>query len=363
MRILHFIQKKQLRGAEIFACQLSDSLKNLGHEVRVVALYDGDSQLPFDFVETLYARENLFLDFRVLKKIQKIVRDWKPDVIQANAGDTLKFIILSKIFYRWQAPVVLRNASLISKYIQNPIKKRLYSFLVKQVEAVASVSHISANDFKLTFPFAVSKIKVIPIGVVPDSMNVKEAATFGLKDYLLHIGGFTFEKNHIGLLDIFGEILHNNQNVKLVLAGTGPLIDKIRNEIHTRKLDDKVILLGQRADIAFLLSRAKMLLLPSIIEGLPGVILEAMYCKVPVVAYNVGGIREVLSSETGYPVEPDNQKVFITTVLSLLKNDSNQYQYKIDRAYQHVVSNFHIHSVTESFQELYLSVKINMRRF
>ena len=48
MRILHIIQKKQRRGVEMFACQLSNHLKEAGHEVRVPALEPGDDTMPYN---------------------------------------------------------------------------------------------------------------------------------------------------------------------------------------------------------------------------------------------------------------------------------------------------------------------------
>src|SRR5688572_32596733 len=48
------------------------------------------------------------------------------DIVQANAGDTLKYAVLSRLFFGWKARIVFRNASTISQYIRNPIS-RLYN--------------------------------------------------------------------------------------------------------------------------------------------------------------------------------------------------------------------------------------------
>ncbi|WP_155807129.1 hypothetical protein [Gillisia marina] len=48
MKIIQVVQKPQLRGAEIFACQLSNHLMDLGHEVIIISIFSGDAELPFN---------------------------------------------------------------------------------------------------------------------------------------------------------------------------------------------------------------------------------------------------------------------------------------------------------------------------
>ena len=113
--------------------------------------------------------------------------------------------------------------------------------------------------------------------------------------HIVHVGGFTFVKNYEGVLRIFQFLVNSNQNVHLHLIGDGPLLPKIENDVNKMKLNSKITFYGFVNNTLSLIKSSKMyLFFPSIIEGLPAVILEAMYCEIPVVAYNVGGISEIV---------------------------------------------------------------------
>lgn len=352
MRILQLIQKKQLRGAEIFACQLSQQLIQNGHEVRIIALQDGEAILPFSTIELLKVNTQLPVDWFACRKLHQLIRKWQPDVIQANAGDTVRTAVFSKLLFGWKVPIVMRNASTISRYITGGFKKRFYQFLVHRVSAVASVSDVSKADFISLFPHAASKIHLLPIGI--NVADFTDAITpVGFSNYILHVGGFTFEKNHLGLLEIFEQVLRHQPDALLVCAGDGPLFPEVKNLITQKKLERSVKLLGRRTDVPGLLKGASVLVLPSIIEGLPGIILEAMYAGVPVVAYNTGGIKQVLHADTGWIIEKEHPTIFAETVLNLLTGKEIKKEEKIGHAKRMVEENYTIEQVSVLFEQLY----------
>ncbi len=356
MRILQLIQKKQLRGAEMFASQLSNELLKSGHELRVMALHDGDADLPFEQVEILGKKRPLFFLLNKIAALNKVVKTWKPDIIQANAGDTTRIAVLSKIIFGCDVPIVMRNASTISQYMGSRFKKKYYQFLVDKVDAVASVSQVSKDDFVKQFPNAKQKVHLLPIGIDP-SLFEDAVPPVGLGTYILHVGGFTFEKNHRGLLNIFEKVLQQQPDVKLVCAGNGPLFAQIKEEIKKRNLEKQVLLLGKRNDVASLLKGAKMLVLPSVIEGLPGTILEAMYSKVPVIAYNTGGIGQVVNESTGWLIEKGEEDKFADAICYLWNKQSDELKIVLENAYQLVKKEYTNDRISEGFEELYVSLK------
>src|SRR5690606_23109431 len=111
LRIVQVIQKPQYRGAELFACQLSNHLLNQGHEVLMVCLYTGDAILPFkgNIIYLQRPENKRFYDFKGWKRFSQIIKNFHPDVIQANASDTLKFAASSKFFYKISIPIIFRN--------------------------------------------------------------------------------------------------------------------------------------------------------------------------------------------------------------------------------------------------------------
>jgi sugar transferase (PEP-CTERM/EpsH1 system associated) len=125
------------------------------------------------------------------------------------------------------------------------------------------------------------------------------------------VGRIQDVKDHSGLIDAFillREMLPNERHrLRLAIVGNGPLLDMIREKVQAAGLDDVVWLPGSRTDIAELMSGFDVFALPSIAEGTPVTILEAMACGLPVVASRVGGIPEVVEHQvTGLLVPPSN---------------------------------------------------------
>jgi len=108
-------------------------------------------------------------------------------------------------------------------------------------------------------------------------------------------------KNHRGLVDAFIRLraLLPDQaaNLRLSIIGDGPLLPALRAQVAAAGLDDVVWLPGARSDVAQLVPEFSVFALPSLAEGTPVSLLEAMACALPVVASNVGGIPEVVTEQ------------------------------------------------------------------
>ncbi|MDR5590571.1 glycosyltransferase [Christiangramia sp. SM2212] len=353
MKILQIIHKPQNRGAETFTCQLSSHLIAEGHRVKIVSIYDGNATLPGNFkIESLGGKlDAKFFDFAAWKKLNKIVLQYKPDMVQVNAGDSLKYTVFSKFVFRWNRPIVVRNASEVGQYIKSNIQKNINRFFYKNIRHVASVSEASKKDIKQLFPFLEDKISVIPIGLEPIH-NIPKI-DLGETRNIVHIGGFTFEKNHTGLIRIFENVFEKNGNVKLHLVGDGPLRSEIENLVRSKGLEKNVVFHGFVNNPLSYAASSELLVLPSIIEGLPGVILEAMYCKTPVIAYNVGGVSEVLNESSGYLITKGNEIDFANTINEILKCRPIS---KIEHAYQLVLNSYMNKEITRKFIKVYKTV-------
>lgn len=97
----------------------------------------------------------------------------------------------------------------------------------------------------------------------------------------VHIGRLHEAKNHMFLLDIFKEVVRENYNAVLLLVGDGELHKKIENRINELRLDNNVIMLGARSDVANILQAADCFLFPSSWEGLPVTVVEAQAAGLP----------------------------------------------------------------------------------
>jgi glycosyltransferase involved in cell wall biosynthesis len=114
---------------------------------------------------------------------------------------------------------------------------------------------------------------------------------------LLHIGNQVSEKNHRRLLTIFAEVRKLDPSAWLALVGarTDERDGEIARAIVDLGIRDRVVTAGIRSDVPRLLNASDILLLPSLREGLPGVVLEACAAGVPVLASNLPGVREIAS--------------------------------------------------------------------
>ena len=119
------------------------------------------------------------------------------------------------------------------------------------------------------------------------------------------IGYFEEIKGHRYLLQALPDILRRHPNVVVVFVGDGVLRASLEAQVRENQLVEKVVFAGWQEDIPSVLAASDLLVLPSLSEGLPFVVPEAMAAGLPVVATRVGGIPEaVIEGKTGLLAEP-----------------------------------------------------------
>jgi glycosyltransferase involved in cell wall biosynthesis len=359
MKILQLIQKPQLRGAEIFACQLATHLQQQGHEVLVVCLLAGDAQLPFTgkIVRLDRPLKNRFFDRKGWRALAQCITAFGPDIVQANAGDTLKYAALSRLFFGWKGRLVFRNANKVSDFINTTPKRLLNQFFLRRVDHVISVSELCRQDFVKTYGFPAVRTTTHTIGIEPvvyDTTTPQNLPADALsRKVLLNVGSMVPEKNQEALLRLTRALLDANQEVTTLIVGDGRLRSLLEQRIAALGLSNHVYLLGYRKDVLTLMAHADALVMPSRIEGLPGVILEAFYCTLPVVAYNVGGIGEVVKSgETGWLVAKDDEAALLQATQEALLSGPAVEAYTA-RAYDWVQQDFLNSAIAARFADTY----------
>lgn len=361
MKIIQVIQQPQLRGAEIFACQLSNHLQKIGHEILLVSIFKDDSKLPFSgpIINLQRPLSKRFCDPKGWRKFNKIIENFKPDIIQANASDTLKFTTSSKLMYSWGQPIIYRIASKMGDYISSSSRYFLNKFYLSRIDYFISVSEECRADFIDTFHFPQEKVETVEVGVeekeikgIPGDLQ----EIMGSGPIISHVGGFVHEKNHDGLIRIFNEVLKNNSDAQLLLIGKGILQEKIRDMVLSYNLSENVHFLGYRNDVLEVIHHSDVFVLPSIIEGLPAVLLEAMYSETPVVAYDVGGVSEILTDGiTGWLIKKGDEKGFADAIQVILKDKFEPVK-RTSEAKKMVEERFKNSKISLRFAEAYQKV-------
>jgi glycosyltransferase involved in cell wall biosynthesis len=224
---------------------------------------------------------------------------------------------------RW-ANVPIR---IISRRVDFPLKKNVFSRrkYTKDVDAIIAISQ-AVRDVLLKGGIDPSVIEVVPSGIdfspfeaaLPKDFLRKEFG-FAADDFLVGIvAALENHKGHKYLLEAASLIKRQAPQVKIVVVGKGSLeleLDRLAKDL---RVDDLVFFLGFREDVPRILASLDVFVLSSYLEGLGTSIMDAMACRLPVVATAVGGVPELVrDNETGLLVLPRDPQAIAEAILRL----------------------------------------------
>lgn len=148
-----------------------------------------------------------------------------------------------------------------------------------------------------------------------------------VKRYLLFVGQLHDVKGIRYLLEAFSALKQRGKmDFETLLIGSGPLKEHVHGWVRGNGLLDRVRLLGEipNQEIPIWMNASEVLCLPSVREGMPIVLLEAISCGLPVVASRVGGIPEVVNAGNGLLVEPGNPQALADAIEEALSRKWNR---------------------------------------
>jgi len=155
------------------------------------------------------------------------------------------------------------------------------------------------------------------------------------------------------LLHAAKRVIKQFPGVTFIIAGKGPLASQLKELSIKLGISDKVKLLGFRNDIPELLSVIDIFVLPSLWEGMPNVVLEAMAAGKPVIATDTGGSKDLIDSNiNGVLVEPGNSEALAEAILKLLGNPA-QRQRLGESARKTVKERFPIDKMVSKTEQIY----------
>lgn len=171
---------------------------------------------------------------------------------------------------------------------------------------------------------------------------------------LYTVGFLTTQKGTKHLIRALKILKDHGRNIICFIAGEGDLLDSLKQQAENLGISDSVHFLGyQKASYQYL-PLVDLFVLPSLWEGLPNVIIEAMASHTLVVATDVGGVSEIVKDEkTGFLAIPGDPEILaqrIERALDLSKEDRVQI---VEAAYQHIINNFSVESMVKKYTECY----------
>lgn len=379
LRVLYLVQKPQRRGAEIFAFQLAGELRRQGCDVRTAYLYPhrddgalalGAEDACLEGVEGHPAEKLLGFRPQLLREVTRVIRDFRPDIVQANGSRTLKYGALAHRFARpspWA--LVYRNIAEPDRWLTGWRHGVFYRRIVMpQVDGVVGVSDVTLANVRGIYnvrvpttriPRAVDASVLLPVR----TRNEVRAATESGRDVpvAVFIGSLTPEKRPDRLLRVFAEIKRKLPDARLWIIGDGPLRGAVAAQADADGLTGSVSLLGVQEHVADFLAAADVMLLTSDTEGVPGVVLEAGAVGVPVVATRVGGVPGcVIEGRTALLAEADDEPGFVDAAVSLLRDKPTRDRFGA-AARVWVAENFALDAIAQEYMDFYDQVLTSTR--
>jgi len=206
----------------------------------------------------------------------------------------------AKIIYTAHGFHFYKGAPLINWLIYYPIEK----YFAKYTDILITVNEEDYNIAKRKFTSCKNINKIDGVGVdlerfKPCNKETKDMLrnTFGYKVsnfIILYVAEFTERKNHRLLIDAIEKINEDIKELKVLFAGTGPLLDKYKKEIKNAGLLETVLFLGYRNDIEKLCNIADIAVSPSKQEGLPIGITECIASGLPIVCSEIRGHSDII---------------------------------------------------------------------
>jgi sugar transferase (PEP-CTERM/EpsH1 system associated) len=244
-------------------------------------------------------------------RMARVFRAWRPDVVHTRNWTCIDAVLGARLA---GVPVVIhgehgREAG--DPEGRNALRRRVRRLLAPLVTEFVAVSQDLARWLVEDVGVPAAKVTQIYNGVDTEAFSPadKEAArrTLGIRDGAVVIGTvgrLDPVKDHRGLLEAFGRIARHPQ-AQLVVVGDGPCRAELEQVGRRLGLDGRVLMLGERQDVARILRALDVFALPSLGEGISNALLEAMASGLPVIATRVGGNPELVDhGVTGTLVSP-----------------------------------------------------------
>lgn len=246
----------------------------------------------------------------------QLLRAKRPTVFHAQLTMPLacKFALATAALGR--VPAVLATEHL---FVDIPYRhsRWIERVVAPGIQRYIAVSEHVAKQMRAALPFTAHKLDVVHNGIPTEKFLRAAGKPVRKLPIVLTIARLTEQKGIRHLLDAAVRVPH----AEFWIVGEGPDRAALRSYAAQLQIADRVKFLGQSTDVAPLLWQADLFVLPSLFEGLPVSILEAMAAGVPVIATQVGGTPEEIGScETGLLVPPGDPAALADAICHLLTN-------------------------------------------
>jgi glycosyltransferase involved in cell wall biosynthesis len=379
LRILQVVDGFRLGGAEKKLWELIANLDKQKFEILLAnigptgALEEQFRQLGIEIFQ--FPRRFAF-DLLPVWQLRRLMRQRRIDVVQTTllwadvVGALAAGLAGVPLILSWE------TVSHEGDPFHNNFQRRVgYRLAMKFVDVIVPVSEEIKRSLIRRRRIPESKIRVIRYGVDlekfhPNGRDLAQAKRqeLGVAADAIVIGIFgrlETPKGHRFFIEAFPEVVKRYPQVRAIFVGDGALRQELETAVRQLGISEYVKFLGFRDDVNEILNTVDLFVMPSISEGLPNAVLEAMACEKPVIASAVGGIPEVVHhGENGYLTPPGDARALREILLQCLA-DRRHWQKLARCARQTVESGFSLRQQIADFQSIFeegYTAKVRSRR-
>jgi glycosyltransferase involved in cell wall biosynthesis len=373
VKVLHLRSSTSLGGPEKQILRAAKSLRLEGFDLTLLVLYRRNDAMPFFHPLVVEARKQEIpaeqmldshqLPFQLIGRIAKKLKEEQFSLVHTHEyrGD-----IVGGMAARLAG---VKAVAVVRGYTDRTLALRLYKILdLLALRFFAKIITVSTSLRRQVMSAGLPKERVVTIhnAIAPESLEVEGYADdlrvregLGIEpeeQVVSIVGRLSPEKGHIYLFQAIKKILAALPKTRLLVIGDGPLREKLEILSVSLGLGSAVSFLGFRQDVVALMKISDMMVLPSLREGLPNVILEALALAKPVVATQVGGIPEIIrDGETGLLVPPKDPERLAEALLHLLRNPEKGKEFG-ERGKAIVTQEFNVETMVHKIAEVYREV-------
>jgi glycosyltransferase involved in cell wall biosynthesis len=317
---------------------------------------------------------NGVLTLAQLARLARVVRVWQPDVIHtwmyhANVtGHMVRFA------GRGRRPALITSVrgalhDRSNDKVALRAVRRIDAFLSARADRVVFNSAESARQH-VEYGYASRNIEVIPNGFdamrfIPSAerrQRVRSNLGIGEEPLVGIVGRFDRSKGHRFFLGAAAQVATQFPQCRFALIGRGceAVNPQLQAWINEFRLDGRVMLLGERRDVAELDCALDVVASSSISESFPNSIGEAMACATPVIVTDVGDCRELVG-DCGIVVPPRDENALSAGLIKLLRMSSKERADMGRRGRERIMARYTLPAIAERFESLYANVQANRK--
>lgn len=360
-RILYLTTSGVIGGAEKQLLEIARALHADEYEMSVCILKAGGADLMRELSKNGIETFSLGIahKWQVWKafSLLKVIRQVQPDILQSWLFfDNICARIAGKLC---GVPFIIsgqRNVETERSFIRNFVDKITLPLADKVVSNSGAGKSILMDRERVPG----EKIKVIYNGIDTgkpffsreDALSRLELPARGRT--VGFVGHLTEQKGVTHLLEAWRSVRARHADVRLIVIGDGPERKALQKQAHLLEISDSAVFLGHKSDAWQYMKIFDVFVLPSLWEGMPNVLLEAMLAEVVVVSSDVGGVRELIKDgETGFLAESGSAISLIEKIDLALGFSEGEKQKIGQNAAKRIKEKFSIEEMIKSFEYLY----------